>query len=392
MVAVVLTPVNSAGQPIYFNPLNGLPAPVNSSTATMTFAVVGPMSGPDAMIGQQMVNGARAAIDDANARPTGSLDRTFVLVTFDDQDQPIQSALSASYAINDGNVVGVVGHFTGVNTNAALHTYVAAQMPLVVPATTSDVVTSHGYRNVFRLPTRDSVEGSLTARYLLRTSHPKHCVIITSDGAYGSDVAQAFAQEMRGAHVDVSNVGFTEHDVSPESVAERALTADPDLVYFAGKISDLGNVFNVIAASRRKIAFAASQGFFSGLTTKDYPQAAEGMLVATSIPPMALVPFDKLIVSNFAARYGSFTPVAGFAYAAMQVLIAAARRAGAISRPSLTRALSDGSTYQTIAGDFSFLPFGDQVDPNLFFYTVLKGAWSYLASYRPAPFAINKES
>ena len=386
-----LVPVGAQGQPLPLSPGNLLPAPSNGTTARMTFGVVGPLSGPDAQVGQEMKNGAQAAIDDANAQPSGALDRYFVLAPFDDQDRPIQSALSAGYAVNDGNVIGVVGHFTGLTTDVALRTYLGAHMPLVVPATTADVVTSHGYTNVFRLPTRDSVEGSLAARFLLKHGRISRCVVVVYDGSYGGDVARTFLQEMHAAKIDASQVTITPQNVDPVSLGQQILASAPDLVYFAGTIGQLGAVFSVLAAAAHPPKFSAAQGFFSGTTTSAaYVKAAEGIVVSTSIAPMTKAPVNKLTIANFAARYGSFTPISGYAYAAMQVLIAAARRTGSLDRPSLTHALSDGTTYQTIAGDFSFLPFGDQVDPNLFFYTVRQGRWEYLDAYRPAPFAIDK--
>jgi branched-chain amino acid transport system substrate-binding protein len=391
-VAMLLTPVTSTGQPFHsINPVTGLPAPATSAAASLTLAVVGPMSGLDAELGRQMANGARAAIDDANAQPLGSLDRRFLLVTFDDQDRPIQSALSASYAVNDGNVIGVVGHFTGVNTDAALHTYVSAHMPLVVPATTADMVTSHGYRNIFRLPTRDGVEGTLSARYLIRARHPRRCSVITPQEGYGSGVALTFTQEMRSAHVETLVCELGKDDDDLVAFTKKVLDASPDLVFFAGKVTDLGGAFDLVAQDGRRPLLAASQGFFSGESTSAHSRSAEGLIVATSIAPMTEIVSDKIILSDFSARYGAFTPIAGYAYAAMQVIIAATRRTGAGDRASLTSALSDGSTYQTIAGDFSFTPFGDQVDPNLYFYTVKGGAWKYLASYRPAPFPIKND-
>ncbi len=387
---MILTPVTSTGQPLgAVNPVTGLPMPTNGASASLTFAVVGPLSGPFAQIGQQMVNGARAAINDANIQPSGALDRSFALVTFDDQNQPIQSALSAGYATNLSNVVGVIGHFSGTNTDAALPTYVAAQMPLVVPATSTDVVTAHGYRNVFRLPTRDSDEGRLTARYLCKHQKPQSCVVLTKAGAYGETVAQGFAQEMRAARVPVEAV-VRGIDEPAAACVTRALASKPDLLFCAGKIEDLGAVFDLVVAGDLELRLIASQGFFSAVTTTEHAHSAEGLIVSTSIAPVSLVGVDDRIFADFVATYGLFTPAAGLAYAATQILIAAARRTGAIDRPSLSRALADGTTYQTIMGDYRFTPFGDQLDPNLFFYTVRKGEWVYRDSYRPAPFAINK--
>ena len=388
-VAVLLTPVLPNGQPLptSTDPLNpGLPA--TSTTATTTIAVVGPLSGSDSAFGQQMVNGVRAALDDAN-RIRGNLDRVFAVQTFDDQDQPVQAALTASFAVNDGAVIGVIGHFSGLTTNGALRTYLQAQLPVVVPATSANIVTSHGFQNVFRLPTSDGAEGRIAARMLIPVG-VNRCAIVHRDVDHGNDVALTFIEQARGSKIDVTEYVVPDTGIDPAALATTILAKQPGFIYLAGKVADLGALLSALRAASATVPLGASQGFFAFATTATYASVAEGLMVTTPIPPMSQVPADAQTIADFAAQYGQFTPVAGFAYSAAQVMVAAIRRVGAIDRPTLLRALGDGNAYQTIAGDFRFTPFGDQVDPNLYVYTVQKGAWRYARAYRPTPFNISQ--
>lgn len=71
-----------------------------------------PLTGPSARIGKDLENGARLAVDDANARhPT--LDGkpvTFALVSVDDASDP-RTAITVAQQLVDQHVVGVVGHW-----------------------------------------------------------------------------------------------------------------------------------------------------------------------------------------------------------------------------------------------------------------------------------------
>jgi hypothetical protein len=51
-------------------------------------------------------------------------------------------------------------------------------------------------------------------------------------------------------------------------------------------------------------------------------------------------------------------------------------------------ALHTGTPVDTIAGSFSFNGFGDAIDPNIYFYTVRDGKFSYLHQAHPSGFMI----
>jgi ABC-type branched-subunit amino acid transport system substrate-binding protein len=82
------------------------------------------------------------------------------------------------------------------------------------------------------------------------------------------------------------------------------------------------------------------------------------------------------------------SPVAMFGYAAAQIIISAISRSSATARNTLLNALQTGSNLpvSTIAGNFTFLPTGDQLDPELYFYTVRDGKFTYAHQAHPSTF------
>ena len=136
---------------------------------TVTIGVVAPFTGDEIRLGEQIGNGVRAAVDDAN-QLRGSLDRTYVMRTFDDQGLLASGLVNAEFACDDPTVVAVIGHLSGRITEAALPTYVNNRMPVICPASTYDRLTAHGYGNIVRLTAKDSTEGRAAARYITKTA------------------------------------------------------------------------------------------------------------------------------------------------------------------------------------------------------------------------------
>ena len=172
-----------------------------------TIGVEGPFSGDMNQLGNQMANGVRAAVEDAN-NSRGALDRLYGIRTFDDTDSIAGGIVNAQFACSDNTIFAVVGHLSGRVTDAAVTQYANSAMPIVVPSSSMDAITTHGYRNVFRLPTRDSIEGYLGATFMEKQFSPKRPLVVTQDGYYGPAVAQAAFQQLSADKLQPQQVIF----------------------------------------------------------------------------------------------------------------------------------------------------------------------------------------
>lgn len=354
---------------------------------TATIAVAAPFTGDAIRLGEQLGNGVRAAINDAN-RLRGVMDRIFQMRTYDDQNTLASGLVNAQFAADDASILCVVGHLSGHTTEAAMPTYINAHLPVIVPASTYDRLTAHGYPYLLRLPTKDSTEGNLAGAYVLKTVKPKTSFVFYQDGDYGINVAAGYHDRMLKEKVDSKTVRFSWDKPDFAAVSKAASSANPDVVYLAGLVKDMGPLVKALRGDGYKGPIYASQGFFDPMTLDKYKADVDGLVVSTSMPPLNLAPADYRIRVDYETTYGPFTPLSAFAYAAAQIAISAIRRGGANDRLAVARTLNFATTFDTIAGSFQFGTTGDPIDPNVYFYAVRNGKWSYERASHPSSFIL----
>jgi branched-chain amino acid transport system substrate-binding protein len=360
--------------------------PISPYTPTLRFAVVCPQSGPDARIGRQLIDGVRAAADELNRERT-SLERALIFDTYDDHNTPADATVQASFATGSADTVAVIGHLSSGATLVTLQSYSNAQVPLIVPTVTDDRITARGFRNVFRLPTKDSDEGSLLAGYVITTG-AKAPHVAVQDGDYGADVASGFVRRAGALHVDASVTKFAFEKPDFAKAADAILTHTPDCVVPAGNVADMGGLLRALRAKGFSGRFVASQGFFDAQTVKEFAKEAEGLVVSSSVPYYPLAPTALRDVQFYEAQYGALTPVAAYGYASVQLIRNAARRTGATNRLAMIRALATGGVYDTVTGSYTFGPSGDVLDPNCYFYRVKAGKFTYERQAHPSGFML----
>lgn len=351
--------------------------------------VCAPLTGDASTLGNQVVNGVRQAVYEAN-RMIGNLDRSFGMRSFDDQNTIVGGIMSAQFAGDDPGIIATVGNLNESITKAALSQYANAKMPLIIPASSADSLTAQRYRNVFRLPTKDSSEGQLFARHLATSpARPKRAVALTQDGDYGRDVARAFVQQLGAERIQADTITFALSNPPLADVANKILAAQVDYVFLAGNTSSMGPLLPVLRAAGFKGAVGASQGFYNSQTIADYAGDFGNGWISTSMPPLEKVQAVNDYLSDLRGNYGSVTPLVAFGFSAAQLIVDAIRRTGAADRLSLLRAFGTGQTYETLVGTFGFNLAGDPIDPNLYFYSIRDGRFTYVNSAHPSSFLIS---
>ncbi len=360
-----------------------------SVTGTETFGVVAPFTGDYIRQGEQMANGVRQAIDDANLF-RGSFDRAYTLRTFDDQNLLATGLVNAEFACDDPTVISVIGHYSGRITEAAMQTYINNKTLVICPASSYDRLTEHGYGNILRLVAKDSTEGRRAAEYVVKNVKPAaaSAAVLYQDGDYGADVADGFGQALGENKIKVTPVSFSWDKPKYDDAATAAMAAKPDVVYLAGTLKDMGPMLSQLRGAGYTGPLYASQGFFDAATIQKFAGSAEGLTVSSSMPPLAIAPGAFRIKSDFERRYGAFTPLSAFSYAAAQILITLVRRTGAQDRIAVLRSLTSSSTFETVVGPITFQNDGDPQEVNVYFYRVVNGAWKYVGSALPSSFVV----
>ncbi len=358
-------------------------------SSSINIAVVAPLTGSARALGNELVRGAQGAVEELNnySVQLSSLSQTYAIRTFDDQNTVADAILQAQFATGDETIIAAIGHLSADTTVHAIPTYGNAQCPLIVPCSTDDRITDTSFRNVFRLPTKDSTEGMIFGRTVAKQYAPKVPYIFVQDGDYGADVANGFIEAMNGAKTVTPYQQFSYNKPDFGAVVDKALAANFDYAFLAGTVADMGGILPVLRAKGYTGPIGASQGFFDPGTLK-LGAAANDLLISTSMPYLPFAPTAMRYRTDYEQRFGALTPIAAFGYAAVQLITNAITRSGASARNTLLSALHTGQPTDTIAGSFSFTGLGDQIDPQLYYYTVKDGKLAYAHQAHPSAFSI----
>src|SRR5438067_7326344 len=150
---------------------------------------VGPLTGGIAHLGKDNENGARLAVEEANAAgiKIGGKDIKFTLVAEDDQADP-KVGTTVAQKLVDAKVAGVVGHLNSGTTIPASAIYNQAGIPVITGSATNPKLTEQGFKVTFRTVGRDDQQGPAIAGYLAANNKPKVVAVIDDATAYGEGI------------------------------------------------------------------------------------------------------------------------------------------------------------------------------------------------------------
>ena len=194
----------------------------NGVLQQLTLGVSVPLSGPLANYGHFVVSGVQAAVNEVN-RFNATLKNAYGMRSFDDRNDPALAVTNVSIAQSDPSIIGMIGNLSPPTTLRALPSYANANFAVVVPTVTADSITARNYRNVFRLPTKDSTEGQLVAQTLLTSHLSGSAVAVTTNGNYGPAIAAGFVRQAKVDRHDAQTVTLDAKGLDPALAARTIL-------------------------------------------------------------------------------------------------------------------------------------------------------------------------
>jgi len=152
-------------------------------------------------------------------------------------------------------------------------------------------------------------------------------------------------------------------------------------------VGDMGPIVGVLRAQGYTGPIGASQGFFDPGSMQLGP-AADGLTVSTSMPYLPLAPSTVRARQEFELHFGVLDPMAAFGYAATQIIISAVTRTNGAGRSATVTAIAQGVPIDTMTGTYSFNAFGDPLQPQIYYYALRGGKFTYLKQAHPSTFMI----
>jgi branched-chain amino acid transport system substrate-binding protein len=340
---------------------------------------VGPLTGGIAHLGKDNENGARLAIDEANAAGTkiDGKDVKFVLVAEDDQADP-KVGTTVAQKLADAKVSGVVGHLNSGTSIPASKIYSDAGIPVISGSATNPKLTEQGFKTQFRVVGRDDQQGPAIASYLASNNKPKVVAVIDDATAYGEGIANEVEKTLKAAKITVlPREKGTDKTTDWKAVLTKLRGRNPDAVFYGGMDATGGPLMKQGRELGIKAAFAFGDGACTEEMGKLAGAAAEGLLCSQAGIPVAAA--DKKFLDAYKKKFNAdpilYSP---FTYDAANILIEAMKKANS-SDPAKYLPELGKNTFSGSTGAIGFDAKGDRKDAEITIFTLKAGKIEPLA-------------
>lgn len=335
--------------------------------AEIVFGLVAPLTGPVAAFGEQVKNGAEAAIAEIN-KAGGILGEQVVLKITDDAGEPKQGVSAANQLVADG-VRFVIGPVTSGVAIPASDVFAENGMLMVTPTATAPDLTARGLPGVFRTCGRDDQQAEVAAQYVLGKLSGKKVAVIHDKGAYGKGLADAFKAAINaGGVTEILYDGVTPGDKDFSAILTRLKSEGAEVVYFGGYHAEGGLLARQAKDLSLNVQFIGGEG----LSNTEYwaigADAAAGTIF-TNASDALKNPDSQAAVKVLEA---AGIPPEAFtlnAYAAVEVLKAGIEKAGSAEDTSaVAAALRSGDGIKTAIGSLTYGETGDLTSQSFALY------------------------
>jgi len=360
-----------------------LPRPVPTPVA-LQIGVGGPMTGPDAVFGQQLRNGVDQALEDMNAKG-GILGKKLKLALGDDAADPKQGVSVANRFVSDG-IKFVIAHFNSSVTMPATDIYDENEILDITPASTNPQITDRGLETIFRTCGRDDQQAIVAAKYLATLPNQK-IAFLHDKTTYGKGLADETRKDLLALGIsDVLYEGINKGEKDYSAVVSKLKAAGATIVYWGGYHTEAG----LLVRQMRDQGVTATLMAGDGIASDEYAAIGgpgiEGTLM-TFPPDPRNRPEAAEVVARYRAKNINPETYTLYSYAAVEVIKQAAEAAGTLDPVEVAKTIHSGIPFKTVIGDISYDRKGDVTRADYTIFVWRKGPDGKLSYYE-----LNKQS
>ena len=337
-----------------------------AASADIKIGVAGPITGPNAAFGAQLVNGAQQAVEDIN-KQGGILGEKLVLEQGDDVSDPKQGVSVANKFVGDG-VKYVIGHFNSGVTIPASDVYAENNILFITPSATNPKLTDRKLWDAFRTCGRDDQQGLVWAELARDKLKGKKIAIVHDKTTYGKGLADAALDNMHKFGVkEVLYEGVNTGEKDYSAVVSKIKQSGADYLMWGGLHTEGG----LILRQMRDQGMTTVMISGDGITDNEFAQiggpGVEGTLM-TFGPDPRHNPNAKDVVAEFKGK--NFDPEAYtlYSYAGLQIIKQAAEKAKSTDPKKVAEVMHSGMPFHTVIGDIAYDTKGDRKSVDFVWY------------------------
>jgi branched-chain amino acid transport system substrate-binding protein len=352
-------------------------AAMPSLAQDITIASVGPITGSDAVFGEQMRHGAEMAVADINAAG-GVMGRKIRLEIGDDACDPKQ-AVAVANQMASKKVAAVIGHFCSSTSIPASNVYNEENIIQISPGSTATEYTDRKLPNVFRVCGRDDQQGGVIGKFLVDSYKGKRIGVIHDKTAYGKGLADQVKKFINAAGItEVIYEGFNRQEKDYSALVTKLKQANLDVVMDGGYHTEAGLIVRQMREQGMKTMLIAGDALVTDQFWAIAGPAGEGTMMTFSPDPRKN-PAVAPLVEKF--RKAGYEPEGYtlYGYAAVQAWTQAVTKAGSTEMAKVAAALKSNQ-FDTVLGKIGFDAKGDVTAPGYVVYVWKAGKYDYAKS------------
>lgn len=296
-----LTLVDAEGIEVEAGASDAPPAdPAGDGSATcegISIGMMGALTGANAALGANILNGAQMAVDEHNDANAGC---QVELKQFDTEGDPQKATQVAPSVINDASVIGLVGPAFSGESDATGQAFSEANVLMLSPSATNVALTTNGWRNFVRGLGNDAFQGSASGGFLATTQGYTKVCVVEDDSSYGIGLAEEVTTALGDAADDSCSSNVKTGDKDFSATVQLISDAAPDAVFYAGYYAEAAPFISQLRSAGVEAAFMSGDGVLDPQFVAQAGSAAEGAYLTC---PCGTTP--EAFTEKFEAKYSA---------------------------------------------------------------------------------------
>jgi branched-chain amino acid transport system substrate-binding protein len=275
----------------------------NAAAKVVTIAFQGPLTGEEAQVGIDELNGVKYAVKLFNAKNKGKY--SVKIVEVDDQGSGTEAAKVAPGTASNKKIIGLVGPaYSGATINS-LPFYKQTGLPIVSPSATRVSITNPadgliGFPVFHRVVATDKVQGPALYKLAVKGVTAPKVFVIDDQSPYGVGLVD---------YMKLGGFAFTGQDSVSDKTTDwtatisKVTSSGANVVIFTGYYAQAASLYRQLRDSGYKGVLAGGDGVLSpGILTLASASILEGVRMTAGTVPLTEI--KASLEADFKKRMG----------------------------------------------------------------------------------------
>jgi len=297
LISVVAAFALAAGTAVAIAPAS------NAAAKVVTIAYQGPLTGEEAQVGIDELNGVKYAVKLFNAKNKGKY--SVKIVEVDDQGSGTEAAKVAPGTASNKKIIGLVGPaYSGATINS-LPFYKQTGLPMISPSATRVSITDPadgliGFPVFHRVVATDKVQGPALYKLAIKGVTAPKVFVIDDQSPYGVGLVD---------YMKLGGFAFTGQDSVSDKTTDwtatisKVTSSGANVVIFTGYYAQAASLYRQLRDSGYKGVLAGGDGVLSpGILTLASASILEGVRMTAGTVPLTEI--KASLEADFKKRVG----------------------------------------------------------------------------------------